>query len=903
MGATTQFDPLFTIVVPVYNTEKYVGETIDSIIRQAESMFERTEIILINDGSTDGSAEIAQSYVDRYPGKIHLFSKPNSGTSDSKNLGIEHARGQYVGFLDSDDLYGPNVLGEVAQFFAVHSDVDVVSIPMQFFDGRTGEHRLNNKFGPGTRVIDVLDDWKDVQLSAASCFVRRALLQQHNIRFDARIHLAEDAKFITQAIMVATKLGLVSSVAYLYRKRAEGSSAIDTFKADPASYTPVLRYAWEELFEQYSNSLGIIPKYVQNVAMHDMEWRLSDKQQFVLDREELDEYESVMRALLERIDVDVIMAQPFLRDIFKIYALSIKFGEDVVQHSERDGAAFYYRGREIWRFRIESVLMHVDYLDASDRTITLHGAYFGIQFPDIEFGILRNGSFIRFERASIPKWRQVSNNGRLVYEPWVFNQKFSAVVGDVYHPAVRLGDKIFRVRFVFEQMAKMPRFGGAHRVYGDIMLTNFTNRGLAVEAVTPARILKRELGFSRRIARPLLRRGKRALALLGYRWICQLVRPRLSKEIWLVSDRPYAAGDNGEAFFRYLATHTPDNVLPIFVIRKDSPDYPRMKQIGRVIDPQSPLFPLVHLMSAQVISSQADDVVVNAFRGMKQYMSDLYNFDFVFLQHGITKDDLSGWLNKSYKDIRVFVTSSPAEQASIANEEYGYTNGEVVLTGMPRFDRLENRPTKKIVFAPTWRQKIASAVDPATGQRPYAPGFKNTRYYQFIQELISDQRLNDALLRYGYEAELFLHPNHVMNSGDFKGGKAFVIQAGPHDYSQMFAQASLLITDYSSVAFDFAYLRKPVIYTQFDHDEFFSSHSYDEGYFSYENDGFGPVVYDVESTVDAILDSLDRGTQLSDFYRARISKFFAFDDRSNSERTLQAILQQARRRNKQTGNN
>lgn len=107
----------------------------------------------------------------------------------------------------------------------------------------------------------------------------------------------------------------------------------------------------------------------------------------------------------------------------------------------------------------------------------------------------------------------------------------------------------------------------------------------------------------------------------------------------------------------------------------------------------------------------------------------------------------------------------------------------------------------------------------------------------------------------------------------------------------MFARNKLLITDFSSVAFDFAYLRKPVIYCQFDADNFFNGgHDYKRGYFDYERDGFGEVEYDLESTVDRIIEYMENDCKLKDKYRERIDKFFAFNDQNNCQRVYEEII-------------
>ena len=105
------------------------------------------------------------------------------------------------------------------------------------------------------------------------------------------------------------------------------------------------------------------------------------------------------------------------------------------------------------------------------------------------------------------------------------------------------------------------------------------------------------------------------------------------------------------------------------------------------------------------------------------------------------------------------------------------------------------------------------------------------------------------------------------------------------------AKTNLMITDYSSCVFDFAYLRKPVLYIQFDKETFFKNHSFvGEGYFDYERDGFGEVEYDMDSAVDRIIEYMKTDCELKDKYRERIDKFFEFSDNKNCERIYEHII-------------
>lgn len=117
--------PIISIIIPVYNVENYLEACLDSILDQT---FESYELLLIDDGSTDGSAAIAQKYVDRRPDKVRLFSKENAGPGPARNLGIQKAKGKYILFIDSDDYVNNTMLEELYES-ANTLDTDVVFCP------------------------------------------------------------------------------------------------------------------------------------------------------------------------------------------------------------------------------------------------------------------------------------------------------------------------------------------------------------------------------------------------------------------------------------------------------------------------------------------------------------------------------------------------------------------------------------------------------------------------------------------------------------------------------------------------------------------------------------------------------------------------------------------------------
>lgn len=124
---------------------------------------------------------------------------------------------------------------------------------------------------------------------------------------------------------------------------------------------------------------------------------------------------------------------------------------------------------------------------------------------------------------------------------------------------------------------------------------------------------------------------------------------------------------------------------------------------------------------------------------------------------------------------------------------------------------------------------------------------------------------------------------------DFEDNETIRLLRDGIDYQEEFEKNALLVTDFSSVAFDFAYLKKPVIYTQFDLDTFFQGQVYSKGYFDYERDGLGPVCYDYETTVQTIIDFVERDCQLAHRYDERSSQFYRWFDSDNCKRVYEEI--------------
>jgi len=123
-----KFTPLISVVIPAYNAEQFLDETLESVLSQT---YENWECIIVNDGSTDNTESVAKKWCEK-DARFRYFYKENSGASDTRNLGIKEARGEFIAFLDADDLYMPNFL-EVCLETLIKKDVDLVAPRMLSF--------------------------------------------------------------------------------------------------------------------------------------------------------------------------------------------------------------------------------------------------------------------------------------------------------------------------------------------------------------------------------------------------------------------------------------------------------------------------------------------------------------------------------------------------------------------------------------------------------------------------------------------------------------------------------------------------------------------------------------------------------------------------------------------------
>ena len=357
--------------------------------------------------------------------------------------------------------------------------------------------------------------------------------------------------------------------------------------------------------------------------------------------------------------------------------------------------------------------------------------------------------------------------------------------------------------------------------------------------------------------------------------------------IWLFADRDSAAGDNGEAFFRYISSQQ-DNIKSYFIIDKKSSDFSRLSSIGRINNNKGFRYKLLFLTADKFFLSHPELHTMNPFGGKIDCYADLIKVDFVFLQHGITKDDISAWINRYEMNFKLIVTSLKPEYDSFLSPSYGYNKSNLIKCGMPRYDLLTNAPANKIIIMPTWRKNLAGDFNNRTKQRDYNSNFKKSEYYAFYHNLLNDKVLQKVMNEHNLTGEFYLHPALEAQIKDFSSSGSFRIMSPPYDYKRVFSEGNLLITDHSSASFDFAYLKKPVLYCHFDIGNFYSgNHIFSRNFIP--DSKFGMIVKDPNSVVAEIIKQIQNGCEMNREHVNHIDSLYFFRDHKNCERLLAAI--------------
>ena len=918
-----RFDYLFAVVMAIYNTENYLHQSIDSVINQTIGFEDNIQLILVDDGSEDSSAEILKEYRKAYPNNIILISQENQGQAHARNNGFETVRSKYVNFLDSDDYLENHALKDAYDFFEYHyAETDIVSMPIIFFEKEDGDHMLNGKYSK-SRVIDLVNEPNNPQLHSNSAIFKSDVFRKY--KFATNIVSSEDVVVINKILLEKKTLGVINTANYYYRKRYDESSTLDKVSGMKEFFIDKLRDYYLHLFDYSITKEGIVPSFLQYTLAYDLQWVLKEDLN-LLNKQEKSEFWYYLNEVLSYIDEEMILNNQFIRNKYtRDFFLSIKrqdlhFEIQTVIKKDYDGDEFE---RDVVLVKsgdyvLGNLSIHriwLDIVDLRDDCLNISGflnSYFNMDYISIEaVKYLDTVEFDKF-RAKYVKYTKRPHMTFLsmpfqyantfdIKIPIEKDERSKIKIQVNYH---KDGDNTnfsydnvlsFNLALAFTEHVKLSlsSFYKANKNY--IMNLKHNTFYISPCSIGAVKNLEKEnIAYLENESA-----DEYGPKLEDYKEIIALRQEYLSKypnfsfktrnkEIYLFQDRIDVADDNAYHLFNY-ACSVSDDVEKYFVLSRQSKQFDKLSRIGNVVEYGSFKHKLLMLFADKIITTHPYDTVINPFLGetdQRPLISGLLNYKMYWLQHGVTKDNISDWMFKYQKDLSLIVTVSDEESKSFLEEGYGYDKAIIQNLGFPRFDNLEKNDNKQILIIPTWRKNI-------TGNKGI---FTGSTYCDNLNSFLNSSKLL-SMIEKGYKIAFKPHPellNFVKEAGDVTEERFVDLFDIPDEiyvalnesYQDLLNNSSVLITDYSSVFFDFAYLKKPVIYYHPENDLY----HYAESYFDYETMAFGQVLKTADDVLDKLYEYVGNDCEMEDEYKTRVDNFFTYTDQNNCKRVYDWIL-------------
>jgi glycosyltransferase involved in cell wall biosynthesis len=873
----------FTVAVSFYDVERYLGATLRSLERQTYGI-DRIQVVLVDDGSTDSSADIAARWAAGRP-HVQLIRQQNGGPGCARNRALEVAEGEWFTSVDGDDVVDRDYFTAVARLLDRDREgrAGLVAPRMYVLDDRSGRfrdtHPLAQKYRFGDRLAR-LEEEPEAFVLGTAFMLRTDVLRQHGLVYDGRVvPTYEDAHLIGRylAHLDDPVVGIAAGAHYFYRKRSTSDSLVQSAWSRPERFSVVPELGYLDLLRYVTRVRGTTPVWAQYMVLYDLLWYLKEEQSMTskvawVGDELARDFLRLLDEIMQHVDAGTLerfACNPHPWTMRQ--ALIVRFADDGRTprvHRWGDDADGHAQVSVLHRGAAAELRAFSDGVEVPHEvTGTRVHAYFGEEFMTETSVRWPSGADVALWVDGVPAVLRRMQQVRWGRPPRATARLAGASVVVARGPSGR-------------------RVATARRVAG-------------VAALATGRSRVRVVG---RLALQLrARRRSRARAAGRSAWVASIKELARTPEVraryagaWIVMDRTWGADDNGEHLYRFLLRHRPD-IDAYFFLERDSRDWDRLAAEGfRLVDLRSDQAALIALNAAARISSDAVEGCM--YPVPRREFGELPGV-FVFLQHGVSKDDISRWLNGKRIDLLTTATEAEHESFVGSRSPYALKRHEVALTGFARYDRLvalrEETADDRggVLVMPTWRRDLHAELEACATDAERLRVFEASEYGSQWLALLRSEELAALCRRTGESVRLLLHP-HMDRAMPALPLPDHVRRVDPAaaGFQPELVRSSLLVTDYTSVAFDAAYIGMPVVYFQFDQDTVFSgAHTQRRGYFDYATDGFGPVATDLEVALREIADVVLRGGTVVEPFVARVARTFAHRDARNSERVVAAI--------------
>jgi glycosyltransferase involved in cell wall biosynthesis len=864
--------PQFTVIAATYNVAPYIDAFLASLDRQTYGP-QDIEVIVVDDGSTDGSGELAEAWAAATTVRATVVRQENAGQGAARNAGLDLASGEWVTFADPDDVLADSYFAEVAAFLAAQrQQPDMLATRLLTFTEdhtrHVNRHALRDNFKNRNQLVDLARFPDRIHLSGGSAFFRLDRVRAAGTRFDSRIRPTfEDAHFVGVYLLetAAPLVGFIRTAEYYYRKRTDGTSSVQSAWSRDDKYTDVLRHGYLDLLKRGAERHGRAPAWIQNTVVYDLMWYFKADTRMTsatgsVRAEVLAEFHELCAEIFALIDVETILGFHIVRTAHWLRLALVAGYKDLQMRPQQ---------------------IRLDNLDERQQLVRARYTYSGSRPEEAFYWRGQQVEPVHQKVRSIEFFGRALAHERIVWLP--------------SNGTLRITLDGRPVPLSTRNPSDLP-----YQITGTRLAEDFGIRAKPPWRGRRARVLDALAAPKRRVEAAVSRFGKRfgrqAWTARITRWLADSlpVRRRYAGA-WVLMDRQDQAQDSAEHLYRYLRREQPA-VNAWFVLDRASTDWQRLHREGfRLVAFGSLRWRVLLRNARHVISSHANGFALSP---LPRNLYGAPSWQFTFLQHGIGKDDYSRWL--ADKRIHLLVTTTEAEERSFSGDgtPYVFTTKEVQRTGLPRHDELLRRAraltprqVDRILVMPTWRRSLIEGQPESHTPEQRAEAFRASEFAQEWLGLLHAPELRALAERSGSRISFLPHPNMtpLLRRGDVPDHVELLTWADV-DVQDVFAATRLLLTDYSSMAFEVGLLGRPTVYFQFDREEFFSgAQPYRRGYFDYDRDAFGPIARSQDEVVQAVKQLAEDDFVPAAEYARRIEETFGERTGDSCLRVFRAI--------------
>ena len=877
---------LFSVIIPIYNTGRYLDDSIGSIVNQTIGVY-KIQLILINDGSIDESNEVCLKYQQKFIKNIIYIEIKHAGVSKARNIGYNYAKGRFLNFLDSDDKWDSNAFKQFSLFFKYHSNINYAAGRIILFEGRYKFHPLDYKFYK-TRIVNLTQEYKCIQLQASSSIFKRNILK--GINFKEEVYFSEDTRLINIILLKNPIMGIIREANYYYRKRNDLSSALQKKQNNLNYYFGAIKSVFGYFIKISKHLYNEIVPFIQFLISYEFVFRFKNLSYKYVDKRVLREYISLLEDILMQIEDKYILEQKIFSYKHKIYILSKKYHKDLRKEIQYQNNKMIYLNYTLINFQDTQSIIDFRLLEVINNTLYLKGIDKLWMFRENYFYFCRIAN-----KTIFPKYIENSNyNLRALYG---LIEKGRIIIFEI--PIEFLHEPLilyFYLSYLDNNIEIYPYLGSIFPIPNinngycvkDKYIIKYNERHLFIYQFNQ----KLENYFEELYFYQLKELKKFKAIELRKQYFKNRNRFNYVKvpEIWIINDELDKAGGNGEYFFRFLKLKKKDLIQPYFIILNNSSDYKRLKKLGGILDIYSKEYKNIFLECNKIITSIFKSFAFIPFKKEIKYIRDLFHFDIIFIPNKI--NDIYKY-NKIKENFYLIAISSKNEHKEIIKIKNGYNEADIIITGIPRYDNLYRKKKvinkeRIILIIPNRRGNFISYRDLLSYKNNVINQNKYEQFFELYDKLINDKTLLTKMKNYNYRGIICRNDLDELEWKEIKRNELFIINNNC-DFKKLLLKSSLLITEKFNASFDFGYLQKPIIYYHSAIDNYINNNE-EKKYFDYSKLGFGPICKNIQCTIKEIIFELENNCTLRRKYLKRIKKFFQYIDDKNSKRVFKEII-------------